>query len=155
MLQKLLIALALSLLVALPGIAAEPVNADFWAKTAIGGKDTVSYHSPNVKATHKVETGDKAHEVVYLGATWRFASKESADRFAASPAAYVPQYNGFCANALSSGEGLVKTDGNVWDFFGDKLYLFYADGGRQRWLRGDWQKFKIQADTAWKAAATQ
>lgn len=153
--EKLLTALALSLFITLPGIAAEPVSADFWTKTAIGGKDTVSYQAPNVKATHKVETGDKAHEVVYLGASWQFASQESADRFAASPAAYVPQYHGFCANALSLGEGLVKTDGNVWDFFGDKLYLFYADGGRQRWLRGDWQKFKIQADTAWKAAATQ
>ena len=131
--------------------AAEPVSTGFFSNTAIGGQDTVSYFLPDVQKAHKVQEGDKRFEVKYLGANWRFASKESADRFAADPAKYVPHYNGHCANALSLGEGLIATDGTVWEFFGDQLYLFYSDGGRQRWLKGDWKAYRTQADAAWQA----
>jgi len=51
--------------------------------------------------------------------------------------------------ALSLGEGLIKTDGTVWEFFGGNLHLFYAERGRQRWLNGDWEAYKVQADKAW------
>ena len=152
-LQRLLVggALLAALSTALLAQAAEPVSTSVFGSTAIGGKDTVSYTTDAVKQSHKVTEGDKRFEVMYLGATWRFASQASADRFAANPAAFAPRYNGHCANALSSGEGLVRTDGEVWEFFGDKLYLFYAEGGRQRWLKGDWQVYRKQADAAWQA----
>lgn len=143
--------LLLLLLAATAARAAEPVSTGFFGSTAIGGKDTVSYHADAVRQSHRVADGDRRFEVKYLGATWRFASKESADRFAANPAAYVPRYNGHCANALSSGEGLVDTDGTVWEFFGDQLYLFYAESGRQRWLKGDWATYRRDADAAWQA----
>ena len=130
--------------------AAEPVSAGWFDNVAIGSKDTVSYFSPEVKASHKVIEGNSGFTVEYQGAKWRFASKASADKFAASPAAYAPQYNGYCSNALSTNEGLVKTDGSVWEFFGDRLHLFYAEPGRQRWLKGDWQAYRQQADKAWK-----
>lgn len=132
--------------------AAEPVSTGFFGNTAIGGQDTVSYHAPEARGAHKALAGDQRHEVSYLGATWRFASRASADRFAADPAQYVPQYNGHCANAMASGEGLIATDGKVWEFFGDRLYLFFAERGRQRWLAGDWQAYRASADAAWKAA---
>ncbi len=143
--------LFLALSTALWAQAAEPVSTGVFGSTAIGGKDTASYHTDAVKQSHQVAEGDKRFEVRYLGASWRFASQASADRFAANPTAFVPSYNGHCANALASGEGLVRTDGEVWEFFGDKLYLFYAEGGRQRWLKGDWQAYKRQADAAWQA----
>ncbi len=130
--------------------AAEPVSTGWLNGVAIGGKDTVSYYSADVKASHQVVEGNSTFTVQYLGAPWRFASKASADKFAANPAAYVPQYNGHCSNALSQGEGLISTNGSVWEFFGDKLHLFYAERGRQRWLTGDWQAFRQQADKAWQ-----
>ncbi len=130
--------------------AAEPVSTGWVNGAAIGGKDTVSYFSADVKASHQVVEGNSTFTVQYLGAPWRFASKASADRFAANPAAYVPQYNGHCSNALTQGEGLISTNGSVWEFFGDKLHLFYAERGRQRWLTGDWQAFRQQADKAWQ-----
>ena len=151
MLRKWVTAFSLALVLLSPALCAEPVSASFLGNTAIGGKDTVSYHTSEVKASHLVAKGEQRYEVQYLGANWRFASRESADRFAANPAAYAPRYNGHCANALSEGEGLVKTDGAVWDFFGDKLYLFYAERGRQRWLKGDWQVYRNQADAAWQS----
>jgi YHS domain-containing protein len=131
--------------------AAEPVSTGFFGNTAIGGQDTVSYFSPAVRKSHVVLEGERRFEVVYLGAHWRFASRESADRFAADPAQYVPHYNGHCANALSLGEGLIATDGQVWEFFDDQLFLFYAERGRQRWLSGDWKAYRAQADAAWTA----
>ena len=152
MLRQLVSTLALWLFVAVPALAAEPVSTSFFGNTAIGGQDTVSYHAPALRQSHRVLEGDSRFEVSYLGANWRFASIESADRFAADPAKYIPRYNGFCANALSLGEGLVKTDGTVWEFFGDQLYLFYGESGRQRWLTGDWQSYRSQADAAWQAA---
>ena len=138
-------------LTAAPGGAAEPVSIGRFGNTAIGGKDTVSYHAPAVRQSHRVSEGESRYAVKCLGATWRFATQASADRFAASPAAYVPRYDGYCANALSTGEGLVRTDGQVWEFFGDKLFLFYAEPGRQPWLKGDALAYEREADKAWQA----
>lgn len=146
-------AFALLFVLLAPARAAEPVSTGRFGNTAIGGQDTVSYHESSVRQTRRVLAGDKRHEVRYLGAVWRFASQASADRFAADPARYLPQYNGHCANALSLGEGLIATDGQVWEFFGDRLYLFYAERGRQRWLAGDWKAYRATADAAWSAAA--
>lgn len=152
MLRRSFSMLALAGLMAFSAQAAEPVSTSRFGNTAIGGQDTVSYHDPAVRQAHKVRAGDKQFEVPYLGASWRFASRDSAERFAADPAKYVPHYNGFCANALALGEGLVRTDGTVWEFFGDQLYLFYGESGRQRWLAGDWKTYRGQADAAWKSA---
>lgn len=99
----------------------------------IGGKDTVAYHDRGNRNGHKATDGRTAFTVHYLGHAWRFASQASADRFAATPEAFVPRYNAHCANALASEEGLISTDGTVWEFFGDKLHLFYVERGRQRW----------------------
>jgi len=118
---------------------------------AIGGHDTVAYHSTHNRQSHQQIQGNSHFEVHWSGATWRFASLASANRFAADPERYRPAYNGFCSNALSLDEGLIPTDGSVWEFFGDQLHLFYAERGRQRWLNGDWQHYKAQADQAWES----
>ncbi|WP_205472872.1 hypothetical protein [Agarivorans sp. Alg241-V36] len=79
-------------------------------------------------------------------------ASKAADKFAAKPEAYQPKYNGFCANALSLGEGLIATDGQVWEFFDNQLHLFFAEKGRKRWLEGDWKAYQQQADLAWQQA---
>jgi YHS domain-containing protein len=150
-LRQLASFLALSLALMGAASAAEPVSTGFFDNTAIGGVDTVSYADAQARGTHQAVKGSERFEVEYLGAIWRFASQASANKFAANPAAYVPAYNGFCSNALASDEGLVKTDGSVWEFFGGKLHLFYAERGRQRWLTGDWQAYNRKAAEAWAA----
>ena len=131
--------------------AAEPVSKSYFGSVAIGGMDTAAYHQTEVQKAHKAVMGDSQFTVEWKGAKWHFASQASADKFAADPERYQPQYNGFCSNALSLGEGLIKTDGTVWEFFGGNLHLFYAERGRQRWLNGDWKAYKVQADQAWLA----
>lgn len=131
-------------------MAAEPVSKSGDGDVAIGGHDTVAYHSLERAPQEKAVSGEKTYVVEYKGAKWRFADKASADKFAAEPDKYTPAYNGHCANALSIGNGLVKTDGTHWEIFGDQLYLFFAARGRTRWTEGQWQSFKVDADTAWE-----
>ncbi|WCN07607.1 YHS domain-containing (seleno)protein [Marinomonas mediterranea] len=141
--------LSLVLLFPLGLSASEPVSTSYWSNTAIGGHDTTAYHQVELDRPSRLAEGSPRFTVKWNGAEWHFASQASADKFSTKPAEYAPSYNGFCANALSLGEGKIRTDGTVWEFFGDKLYLFYAERGRQRWLNGDWQQYKAQADTAW------
>ncbi|MGB1239481.1 MAG: YHS domain-containing (seleno)protein [Pseudomonadales bacterium] len=129
---------------------AEVVSKSYWGDKAIGGHDTTAYYDAAVQRSHREVAGSKRYSVQWQGANWYFASQTSADKFAASPERYKPQYNGFCANALSLGEGLIPTDGTVWEFFGDQLHLFYAERGRERWLNGDWKRYQKEANTAWQ-----
>lgn len=130
-------------------LAAEPV-AKSKRGVAIGGHDTVAYHSLVRAPQEKAVGGDKGFVVEYKGAKWQFLDEASAEKFAANPEKYTPAYNGHCANALSIGNGLVKTDGTHWEIFGDQLYLFFAARGRTRWTEGDWQSHKVDADAAWQ-----
>lgn len=147
--MKVIISALLLSLISSP-LLAEAVSKSYWGDKAIGAHDTVAYHSSAAKENHQGVIGNKKYTVQYLGANWYFASKASADKFKADPAKYKPLYNGHCANALSLGEGLIPTDGKVWEFFGDELHLFYAERGRLRWLNGDWQSYRKQADVAWQ-----
>ena len=130
-------------------VAAEPVSKSRRG-VMIGGHDTVAYHTLSRDPHAKAVSGKKTWVVEYLGAKWRFASKESAELFQANPDKYKPAYNGHCANALSLGNGLLKTNGKVWEIFGDQLFLFYAEAGRKRWLSvDDISDFKAVADAEW------
>lgn len=130
--------------------AAEPVSKSRFKGVAIGGHDSVAYHSLEREPQANAIKGAKQFVVKYKGAKWNFADQESADKFAAEPEKFSPAYNGHCANALSLGEGLVRTDGTHWEILGDRLYLFYATRGRTRWLDGNWETYKVDADAAWE-----
>ena len=127
-------------MVSLSALAAEPVSKNRRG-VAIGGHDTVAYHSLVQSPQEKAVGGKKSYVVEHKGAKWRFLSKKSADLFAANPDKYEPAYNGHCANALSLGKGLVETNGKHWEILDDKLYLFYAAAGRDRWTDGNWEKY--------------
>ena len=131
--------------------AGEPVSKSRLGGIAIDGHDSVAYHDPKSVDANLATPGSKAYTFEWKDATWRFASEASRDAFAADPERYSPAYNGHCANALSLGEGLIRTDGSHWEIFDDRLYLFYAARGRDRWLGGDYMEFRAQADRAWAA----
>lgn len=129
--------------------AAEPV-ATSRKGVAIGGHDTFAYHDLKKDPQASAIKGKKSFVVEYKGAEWRFLNEQSAVEFKNNPERYAPMYNGHCANALSLGEGLIPTKGAHWEIFGDKLYLFYAARGRTRWMDGNWEKYKLEADAAWQ-----
>jgi YHS domain-containing protein len=146
---------AVGLLFTLTAAAAEPVSKSRLSGVAIGGHDSVAYHQIDRDPQDSAVKGAKLYTVKYKGAKWRFSSKESSELFAANPEKYSPAYNGHCANALSLGEGLIRTDGTHWEIFEDNLYLFYAARGRVRWTDGNWKTYKVDADAAWQRMSTR
>lgn len=146
----LIAALLLGFAIASSALAAEPVSKSRFGGVAIGGHDPAAYREISRDPHGDAVEGTKSHVVKYKGAKWRFASAESAALFEADPERYTPVYNGHCANALSLGEGLVRTDGTHWEILGDELFLFYAASGRDRWLDGNWETYRQEADAAWE-----
>lgn len=130
--------------------ASEPVSKSFFGDIAIGGHDTVAYHSAAANNPHKAVEGSETWKAEWKGANWLFATEANRDLFVANPERYSPAYNGHCANALSLGEGLIETDGTHWQIFEDQLYTFYAAQGRDRWMDGNFKEYKVEADKAWK-----
>lgn len=145
-----LVLLLLTILMSSAASAEEPVSKSRLGGVAIGGHDSVAYHQLQRDPQESAVEGAKSFTVDYKGAKWRFGSEESSKLFAADPEKYSPAYNGYCANALSLGEGLIRTDGTHWEIFEDKLYLFYAARGRDRWTDGNWTTYKVDADAAWE-----
>jgi len=92
-----------------------------------GGYDVVAYFT-DARAVR----GDKGITHSWNGATWRFASAENRDAFAANPARYAPQFGGYCAWAASQGY-TAKGDPKHWQVVDGKLYLNFNGRIHRRW----------------------
>lgn len=106
--------------------AKDPVYQSFFG-TAIDGTDPVAYFTEG----RPVEgSSDYTHD--WNGASWRFASAENRDKFAAEPERYAPQYGGYCAWAVSQGY-TASTDPDAWKIVDGKLYLNYNKSVQAKW----------------------
>lgn len=94
---------------------------------AIRGYDAVSYFSDGGPVT-----GSTAFEYRWNGAIWRFASANARDRFAADPAAFAPQFGGYCAWAVSQNY-IAPGDPKVWRIVDGRLYLNYNLRAKELW----------------------
>ena len=67
--------------------------------------------------------GNAVYTSAHAGVDYYFASEEAKQQFEADPAAYLPQFGGFCAFGVYKGK---KLDGDVRfaDIVDGKLYLF-------------------------------
>ena len=92
-----------------------PVNAEHGV--AIKGYDPVAYFTSG-----RAMPGRPEYTTVHGGATYWFASADNRDRFAANPAAYAPQYGGYCAYAMSI-DRIADIDPARWAIVGGRLYL--------------------------------
>ena len=105
---------------------AEPVNKDRQG-VALSGYDPVAYF----RETRPVKGSEKfTHS--YMGATWRFASAENRDLFAAIPENYAPQFGGFCSWAVSHNY-TAEIDPEAWKIVEGKLYLNYNKKVQKMW----------------------
>jgi len=95
-----------------------------YANIGIKGYDPVAYF-----AVGKSVPGSDRYTAEYGGVTWQFASAEYRDRFKANPAAYAPQYGGFCSWGVGEKGRLFDVDPqNGWTIYEGKLYMnFNAD----------------------------
>jgi len=109
---------------------------------AIKGYDSVAYFKAG-----KALQGSEAFTLDWHGMTWRFSSKENRDLFAASPEKFAPQYDGYCAWALTESRKAI-TDPEVWKIVGGKLYLNCSQAAYEKWSKDIPGNIK-KADKIW------
>jgi YHS domain-containing protein len=113
-----------------------------FSSLAVGGYDAVAYF----KAGRPVAGSDQ-FSTEHKGATWRFSSKENLDAFRTNPAAYAPQYGGYCAWAVALGY-TAPGDPEVWKIVNGKLYLNYDRSVQAKWEK-DIPGFIAKGDRNW------
>jgi hypothetical protein len=102
----------ITLALASPSIAADK------GLLAIKGYDPVAYFTLGKPAPGLPEFEHAWNEHLY-----RFSTAAHRELFKADPVRYAPQFNNFCAMALSKGE-LVEADPENWLISEGKLYVF-------------------------------
>ena len=118
------------------------VNASSFGGVAIEGYDPVAYFTDGKPVEG---SSDFTHD--WNGATWRFASADNRDMFAADPEKFAPQYGGYCAWAVSQGY-TASIDPDAWSVVDGKLYLNYSKGVQKRW-ESDIAGHIASGDTNW------
>ena len=141
MLKSLLGLMAL-LFVPLAFAAESPIFAT--GDGAIRGYDAVAYFTVG-----KPTQGSDQFTASWQGATFKFASAANLELFKVDPAAYAPQYGGYCAYAVAKG-ATAGTVPDAWTIVEGKLYLNYSLAVQQRW-RKDVPGHIRAADRNWPA----
>jgi YHS domain-containing protein len=116
----------LLLLAGFGGIAVGKFSAD---DVAIKGYDTVAYFKAG-----KALKGNGSFKFQWHDMTWYFLTKENRNLFATSPEKYAPQYDGYCAWAMSEGRK-AQTDPEAWKIVSGKLYLNCSRTAYEKWSR--------------------
>lgn len=100
----------------------QPVKSDD-KRVALKGYDPVSYFTDK-----KPEQGIKEFTSEYDETVYWFKNADHRDQFSANPDKFAPQYDGFCAIALSKGKK-VEADPLSWSIKNGKLYVFFGQPG--------------------------
>jgi YHS domain-containing protein len=87
---------------------------------AIKGYDPVAYFTKG-----EAVKGKKELAVYVQGVTYYFSSAENKEAFKKNPAAYEPQFGGWCAYAMGNDGTKVSVDPETFKVLNGKLYLFY------------------------------
>ncbi|MGD1935555.1 MAG: YHS domain-containing (seleno)protein [Candidatus Phaeomarinobacter sp.] len=139
---SVLILLAAVILAAPAQAAKDPVYTGLFSSVAVSGHDPVAYFREG-----KPVEGSSDFEAEYEGYTYRFSNQANLDDFVADPAAYAPQYGGYCAWAVSQGY-TASADPDNWTIVDGKLYLNFNDDVQATW-ETDIPGFIEKADTNW------
>jgi YHS domain-containing protein len=122
--------------------AERPVYTGWFSDLAVSGHDPVAYFREG-----RPVVGQRTFEHKWNGATWRFASAENRDAFAAAPERYAPAYGGYCAWAVAQGY-TASGDPKHWTIVDGRLYLNYDAEVNARW-KADVPGFIASGDRNW------
>jgi YHS domain-containing protein len=114
---------------------------------ALAGYDPVAYFTSN-----KAVEGNKNYAYTYQAITYYFTSEGNKNIFIKNPAAYEPQYGGWCAYAMGATGEKVEVDPETFKILNGKLYLFYhtwLNNTLTKWNNNESQ-LKTNADINWK-----
>jgi YHS domain-containing protein len=113
---------------------------------AMHGYDPVAYFTDGEPMEGRAELTAE-----WNGATYRFVTAANRDAFVADPAAYAPQYGGYCAMGTSLGKK-IDVDPAQWRVVDGKLYLNSSAGAHNAWTQdvpgnimkadGNWPEIK-------------
>lgn len=123
----------IGLLTALPALglarAARAATPEVFSRdgVAIGGADPVAYFRVGAAVPGQID-----HALMWHGATWVFATAENMEMFEMNPAAFAPQFGGYCAQALTQGT-LAPTVPDAFALFQGRLYLTHDLATRDIW----------------------
>lgn len=126
-------------------LAAGAAAAESWQRPdlAIKGYDTVAYFKLG-----KAVKGSESFTFRWRDMIWQFSSQEHRDLFAENPLQYAPQYDGYCAWAMTESR-LAITDPEVWSIVEGKLYLNCSPEAFRKWS-SDIPGHIRKADAIWK-----
>jgi len=85
--------------------------------------------------------------VTYKGVFYKFATPANAAKFKINPAAYAPQFGGYCAWAAAQGKTAPGSP-KFWKVVNGKLYLNDDAGIQKKWEKNI-PGFTIKADSNW------
>lgn len=122
--------------------AAQEARPHEWSGVALEGFDPVSYF-----LDAGPRPGSPAHEVVWNGVAWRFASAANRAAFLSRPEAYAPRLGGFDALAMAQGR-LVEAASRFAAIVDKRLYLFRTREARDAFL--DNPQAVLQAESVWR-----
>ena len=124
------IALPLAVPFSMPALAGKPeIFTGLVAGKGAAGYDVVAYFTMG-----KPVKGSPDFATEWKGAMWQFSSAENLEKFKANPAAFAPQYGGYCAYGVAKGS-LVKGEPEQWKIVDGKLYLNYSAGVQKTWAK--------------------
>ena len=109
---------------------------------AIKGYDAVAYFKAG-----KALKGSESYTFQWHDMTWYFLNEANRALFAASPGEFAPQYDGYCAWAMTESRKAI-TDPEVWKIVEGKLYLNCSMAAYEKWSRDIPGHIK-QADRNW------
>lgn len=115
---------------------------------AISGYDPVAYFTEA-----KPVPGQEDFSYVWNDAKWLFSSKENMELFQEAPERYAPQYNGYCAFALSRND-FVNVNPESWAIVDEKLYFTFNHDIKNAWLQ-DKRNYIAKANRNWKLRIDQ
>jgi len=139
------IAFCLTALIVLNGCSNEagtPISAEI-DLLAINGYDPVSYFKEG-----RPVRGSDEFATTWNDAKYHFSCQENLDLFKTNPEKYAPQYDGYCAFAMSRGD-YSRIDPGAFAIVDDKLYLTYNRDIKNAWLQ-DKENYINKADRIWK-----
>jgi len=116
-------------------------------KLAIQGYDPVAYFTQK-----KAVKGKSAIATSFEGVTYYFSTTANKEAFAKNPAAYEPQYGGWCAYAMGANGEKVEINPETFKIVDGKLNLYYNaffNNTLKSWNK-DEVNLKKKADLNWK-----
>ena len=133
-------------LLSTPAFAVKTTGGEYntlYAGLGAKGYDVVAYFTDG-----KPVQGLDRYENVYGGVTWRFASQQHRDLFAANPEKYAPQFGGFCSWGVAQGKLFDVDPVKGWTVHNGKLYLNF-NGDINKTFREDPKGLAAKAEKNW------